>query len=133
MNYFHTVAAYGTTGTKTINVGFQPRGMRITSAQRSTNNDNLVRSSDGKSDGTTQSCQSQYYDGSSGGSGLAAVGPLNFIDRIVSMRNRSAGTVSEVFSAHIDSSTAPWTSTEVKFIIDIATSAYPITIEVWGD
>lgn len=128
MNYFVTAVTHITTGTKTITCGFQPKGLRITASQRSTNLDNLVRQSVGMSDGTNQVCSSQFYDGSSGG------GPLRYIDRIASVRNRVSGTVTEVHAAHVDQSVAAWTATEVKYIVDTAdSSGYQYQVEVWGD
>lgn len=128
MNYFVTAVSHGTTGTKTIPCGFQPKGIRITASQRSTNSDNLVRQSIGMSDGTNQVCSSQYYDGTASGAG-----PQRYIDRIVSVRNRVSGTVQEVSAAHVDQSVAAWTATEAKYIVDTADSAYQYQVEVWGD
>ena len=132
MPYFVTALTHSTSGAKSVTCGFQPKGLRITASQRSTNNDNLVRESVGMSDGTNQVCTSQFYDGGTGGSGTNGVGPLKFIDRVVSVRDRSGGIVSEVAAAHVDTSVAPWTSTAVGYVVDIGNSSYQYQLDVWG-
>lgn len=123
--YFVATSSYNSVGTKTINVGFQPAGIRITVGQKTSTSQTFIHLSDGVSDGTTQRVDSVYQDASGSQT-------IRSNSKIVSHYERVSGTLTEKVAAHIDTSTAPWTSTDVAFIVDTADVGYQFRIEVWG-
>lgn len=120
MAYFVATTAYSTAGVKTIPVGFQPVGMRITVAQRYNTNDNFAHQSVGISNGTKTYCTSIFQD-TSGGVTVSSA-------KLISHYERMGGTIMEVLAANFDS----FTASQVKFNITTPNVSYNLLIEVWG-
>lgn len=120
MAYFSGTVAHGTTGTKTIPVGFQPVGMRITVGQRHNTVDNFAHQSIGISDGTSTNCTSIFQD-NSGGLTVSST-------KLISQYERVSGTIAEVLAANFHS----FTISSVKYTITTANANYNLLIEAWG-
>lgn len=119
MSYFCGTAAYGSVGTKTVTVGFAPKGVRITVGQRFGGADNYVHQSVGFSNGANTFCTSLFQDTTSGltiNSG-----------KLVSHYERVGGVISEVLAVNFHS----FTPTQVKFTVTLPTANYNLTIEAW--
>lgn len=128
MNYYLDAVTYLSTGIKAINTGFPVKELEILVTQKTgESNVNLVRSSQGVSDGTYQLCHTQYMDGTATGAGAK-----RFTDRIVNVRERQSGTVNDVLVAVIDDTLAPWDSTNAYIIITTANPNYQLTIKARG-
>lgn len=121
MAYFLTTVSHSTTGVKTINVGFQPISARITAGNKTGVADNCARKTTGVTDGTNQICDVEYLDTTSGYTD-------RFSDRLVSVRERVAGTITEVVRANFDS----FTATELKYNVTTANVNFQFLIEVDG-
>jgi hypothetical protein len=121
MAYFTGTIAHGTTGTKTITVGFQPMGMRITVGASFGTGDNYSHRSTGVADGSWQYVDSFFQD-STGGKTVSTD------TKLVSHYERVGGVITEVLSATFNS----FTATQVKYNITKATPAYNLLVEVWG-
>src|SRR5882724_11972352 len=102
MGYFMGTVSHGTTGVKTITVGFQPTRARITVTKGP--NSTLAHQSVGKWDGTNQITDTISTDGTSAYND-------RFTDRMVSLYNFSAGSPNLLTRANHDSVTA----TEYKY------------------
>lgn len=118
MAYRNTTVAYSSAGSKTVNLGFQPTGMRIT-----VDGANGTAHSVGTYDGTNQICDwwsndCTDYDGSS----------LNLTDRIVSYRPFSGGVATEIIKVN----TPAFTATGCTFNVATASSSANLKIELWN-
>jgi len=121
MAYFVGTIAHGSTGTKTVSVGFQPLGMRITVGQKFGTAQNFAHSSIGVSDGVDQYCTSIYQDTTGGLT-------KSVDDKLISHYDRVGGTLTEVLAGTINS----FTATQVKYNITTANANYNLLIEAWG-
>lgn len=125
MNYYQSTFSYGSTGTKSITVGFQPLCLVITLSARFGTTDAVIHKSTGNSNGTSQHFHSEYGDST-------GFQMINGTNKIVSQYERVASVLTEKVAAHIDNATAAWTTTQVKFIVDTADSNYQFFVQVWG-
>lgn len=123
MAYFLTTISHSTTGTKSITVGFAAKGLHIRVGQKASGQ-NFSHMSHGSTDGVNQVCDTFYQDTTAGST-------QRLSDRLVSVLENSAGTITEVCKAHIDNATAPWTATQIKYIVDTANVNYQFLIEAW--
>jgi hypothetical protein len=119
MSYFMGTVSYGTTGVKTITVGFQPVAAHITVGKKNAAS-MPAQLSIGVTNGTTTRCNSLYADTSGSQSNENA--------QLVSVLERVSGTISETAAATFDS----FTATQFKFNVTTANSGYQYMIEVWG-
>lgn len=120
MAYFSGTIAHGSTGTKTIPVGFQPIGVRITVGQRFNTADNFTHQSVGISDGVDTNCTSIFQD-TTGGKTVSS-------NRLASHFERVGGTITEVLAIDFHS----FTATSVKYTVVTANASYNLLIEAWG-
>lgn len=125
MAYFQGTVSHNSTGTKNITVGFQPLGVKITVSQKTNTAQTFAHLSVGSSDGTKQRVDAFYQDTTGGTT-------VKDTTKIVSHWERVSGTITEKVAAHVDQATAPWTATEVKYIVDTADVNYQFLVEVWG-
>lgn len=120
MSYFCGTISHGSTGVKTVAVGFTPVGMRITVGANGASQAVSHRSV-GFTNGTNVDFNSEYSDGS-GSSSWQGTGKL------VSHYERVAGTLTEKVAATFDS----FTATQVKYNVTTADAAYTFAIEAWS-
>lgn len=120
MSYFTGTIAHGTTGVKTIAVGFQPLAARITVGAKS-GSSAVNQRSEGNTDGTQQFFLSNYSDSTSDQSKEGS-------DRLVSQYERVSGTLTEKVRVNLDS----FTATQLKYNVVTADANYTLHIEVWG-
>lgn len=118
MAYFCGTTTQGTTGIKTINVGFQPSRLNFTVCQKFGTNEPYHHLSVGRADGTRQSVNSTYQDTVDGLS-------LNSTAKCISHYERVAGTITEVLAASFDS----FTATGFKINVTIPNASYQIFVE----
>lgn len=121
MAYFLSTTAYGSAGTKTITVGFQPVRLKITVAQKFATAQAFSHSSEGVSNGTLQFCTSLFQDTTGGQT-------LSLDNKIISHYERVGGVLTEVLSATINS----FTATQVKINVVIPNANYNLLVEVEG-
>jgi len=129
MSYFNCTAAYGSTGVKTITVGFQPTNISVTVSQRWDGPQTYEHFSIGKGGivnvaGTPtmrQHVDSLFSDGT-------GKQTYSSDSKVVSFYDRVSGTLTEVFSVSIDS----FTSTQLKLNVATANPDYNMFIEVFG-
>lgn len=120
MSYFVGSITHSTTGVKSVTVGFQPVGMRITVGQKDGSTDTTARDAYGVTDGTTSLYRSLFRDGT-GGQTVSGNGKL------ISVLDRVSGTVTEVIKVTFDS----FTATQVKYNVVTANVNYTLNIEAW--
>lgn len=121
MNYFNGTTAYGSTGIKTIAVGFQPVFARAVVFKNSSGSQTYLHLSQGSGNSTFQHVDTVFHD-STGAKTDGANG------KIVSHLERVSGTITEVLAVSIDS----FTATEIKLNVTTANAGYSIYLEVWG-
>lgn len=121
MNYFIGTISHGSTGIKTVTVGFQPKSLRITVGSQFGNVDTIEHKSEGFTDGTAQYYHSIFSDGTGRQT-------ISGNDRIVSHFDRVGGVLTEVLRANISS----FNATQVKYNIITANANYQLFIEVLG-
>lgn len=122
MAYFVSTVAYASAGIKsTINVGFQPIGIRITVSQKYPSAQTYSHRSVGVSDGANQYYDSTFQDTTGGKT-------VNGNDKIVSHFERVSGTISEVLSVKVNS----FQPTGPKLEIITPNVNYNLLIEAWG-
>lgn len=121
MPYFCGTIAHGSTGTKTISVGFQPVALKITVAQRYQANQGFTHMSMGSSNGVKQHCDSIFQD-TSGGLTLSSD------MKLISHYERVGETITEVLAGTVHS----FTTGQVKYNITTANANYNLFIEIWG-
>lgn len=123
-SFLAATTSFGTTGVKTIDVGFQPIGMRITVCQKFNTSQTFSHWSYGVVGSyeaeLLQFCHSTFQDTTGGQS-------KTYSDRIVSHWERVAGTLTEKVAATFDS----FTTTELKINVTTADANYQFLIEAW--
>lgn len=126
MAYFLTTVSHSTTGAKTVTVGFAAKHLKITVTRRgSGDTQNHQSVGDYNKDQLLQVCDYWFgYDGSAGLSDRTTT-------RIVKFPWRNGGSITYPTEAHVDESTAPWTATEVKYIVDTADVNCQYKVEAW--
>lgn len=119
MSYFRGLTTLSSTGLRTITVGFQPIGYRITYSMKF-GGDTIDHVSVGGSDGTRQHVVGHYAD---------STGRQTYIDsaKVVSHKERSGGVLVEVVSATHSAMTA--TGPQVN--VTIANTSYQALVEAW--
>lgn len=123
MSYFLTTTAHGTTGTKTITVGFQPVGFRITVCGLWDGSDDIAHRSIGFTNGTQQYCTATCE-------GMATT-TLN--NRIVSHWEPNGSGFSEVLAISLPTSPDQvLNATTIKYKVLTATADYNLLIEAWN-
>ena len=121
MSYFIGTLAYPSTGVKsTINVGFQPTGIRITSSQKYPSAQTFSHRSVGVSDGVSQFYDSTFQDTTGGKT-------INGDNKIVSHWERVSGTITEVLSVKVNS----FQPTGPKLEVLTANVNYNLLLEAW--
>jgi hypothetical protein len=118
MSYYAGTVTYGSTGLKTLNIGFQPERINITVCQKFNTNDGYHHLSVGRADGTRQSVNSTFQDTAGGIS-------INSTSKCVSHYERLAGVITEVLAANFDS----FTATGFKLNVTTANANYQLFIE----
>lgn len=128
MDFYLDAVTHLTAGTKTHTTGFPVKELEIIVSQK-TGQSNVVidRLSLGVSDGTYQICDTLYNDNTATGSG-----DQKYLDRIVNVKERVSGTVSNVLIAVVDQSIAPWTPTTVSYIVTVPNGNYQLTVKARG-
>lgn len=121
MAYKTGTASYGSTGTKTITVGFQPVGLRITTGAAFGGPDGYFHYSTGRTDGTVQTCNWGFVDNSLRDSD-------NSSSKLVSVRENSGGSLVEVVNVSFNS----FTATQFKINVNTADANYQLFWEAWG-
>lgn len=120
MAYKKSNTAYGSTGVKTITVGFQPIGYRLTVHPPTTGNGKIVRCIGG-SDGTVQTSSFVYGDGTTFDSGGSTSKVTSLYDDL------GAGLVEAVAITHNS-----FTATQFKINVNTANANYDIDYEAWS-
>lgn len=115
-----TLATAGS-GTVVVTPGFQGKEVEIKVSGLFGTTDSTIRFSLGWGDGTRQSCDSLFTDGTLYDSRKAT-------DRVVSLWDNVAGTLTEVLSA----SNPVFTATQLKLDIGIANGSYKVSVKVTG-
>lgn len=121
MSYFTGTAAHSTTGVKTVSVGFQPVGMRITVGQKVGTAQGFAHKSVGIADGTNQFYDA-FFEDTTGGKTVSGS------TKLVSHWERVTGTITEILTVTFDS----FTATEVKYNVTLANVNYNLLIEAWS-
>lgn len=122
MSYFRGTTTFDSTGLRTVNVGFQPVGYKITCGQMFGINDTqYAHVFQGGSDGTRQHCIGFLQD---------STGRQTFTEsgKVISQRERSGGAITEVLRANHDSMQA--TGPRVNVIT--ANVNYQVVVEAWN-
>lgn len=121
MQYFRTTISHGSTGTKSINVGFPPVAARITIGSKYNNTDLVNHLSIGNTNGTTSSYHSTFSDTSSHQT-ISGTGKLgrHFA--------RISGLVTEV----INLDTPSFVGNQFQYNVAIADASYQLHVEAWG-
>jgi hypothetical protein len=125
MAYKRTTISFGTTGVKSVSSPFVPVGCRITLGSKVNATDPCNHLSIGNSNGTTQSYHSTFSDGTSHQTKSGT-------NKIVSHYERVAGVLTEKVVARIDTVAAPWSATDIQFVVDTADANYQFHVEIWG-
>lgn len=120
MAYFLGSTSHNTTGVKTITVGFQPIGVRITTGPNG-GSESAAHQSVGVTDGTNSVCDSLFQDATRGKSD-------RFSDRLVSVWEWNGAAFTEVCKATFDS----FTATQLKYNVTTANVNYQFKIEAWS-
>ena len=123
MAYKQGTISHGSTGVKTITVGFQPLGAELIVGGDPGSVASVMRLSMGQTDGTNQVCDSYFADGSRGMSDRAN-------DCLVSLQRWDSGTSTYVEDtrAEFDS----FTATEFKYNVTIANANRQYRYRIWG-
>lgn len=120
MAYSLTTGSHGSTGVKTVTVGFQPYRAKIT-VSAVVGGDTNAQESVGTTDGTLEICNAWYQD--------ATRGKQNrFTNRMVNVYDWNGAAFVDKVVATFDS----FTATEFKYNVTTADSNYQFMIEVWG-
>lgn len=120
MAYFAATVSYNVPGVKTLTVGFQPMGARITVGARNGSN-TYAHKSVGITDGTNQFCDTFYQDATRGKT-------ERFNDRLVSHIEWNGSAWVEKVRVNFDS----FTPTQFKYNVVTPDVNYQFLIEVWG-
>lgn len=120
MSYFRGLTTFDSTGLRTVNVGIQPIGYRITCAQKFGITDTLDHVFIGGSDGTRQHVQGHFHDPS---------GRQTFTEsgKVITQKERIGGVITEVLAASHDSMAA----TGPRVNITTANANYQVVVEAW--
>lgn len=121
MSYFTGSTSHNTTGIKTVTVGFQPIGMRMTVGQKDGATDTTTRYAWGVTDGTNQFSVTTFRDGTGAQTTTTA-------SKLLSVFDRSGGVIAEVVQVTFNS----FTATQVKYNVNTANVNYTIIIEAWS-
>lgn len=126
MAHYITTSSYNSTGIKTITCGFAAKWVRITVGQKYNTSQTFSHLSIGAGDDTGyQVCDTFYQDASRGKT-------ERHLNKIVSHWEYTGGAYVEKTTARLDAVNAPWTATQIKFIVDTADINYQYLIEI-GD
>lgn len=122
MPYYNTSITPNTVTTYTISCGFQPTALKITVGAKN-GSDVTAHQSVGQCDNSGYSTCNTFFQDGTGSKTFA------YTDRLVSIRERVAGTVTEVGKATFNS----FTATQAKFNVTVAAGTnYQYHVEVWG-
>jgi len=120
MAYKRGNTTYGSTGVKTITVGFAPQGYRLTVRPPGAGY-SAMQFSTGSTDGTVQTCNWGYVDNAHHDSGGST-------SKVASLWQDVAGTLTEKVAITHNS----FTATQFKINVNTADSNYDIDWEAWG-
>lgn len=121
MSYFVGTSAHATTGVKTVTVGFQPTGMRITVGQLDGATDTKTEYCVGFTDGTTSYYTTTFRDSTS----AKTESDITHLTRVF---KRSGGVLVDAIVINLDS----FTATQVKYNVTTADVNYTLAIEAWN-
>lgn len=121
MNYFRGLTTFDTPGLRTINVGFQPIGYKITCAQKFGVTDTIDHVFIGGSDGTRQHVAGHFHD---------STGRQTFTEtsKVITQKERTGGLITEVLRANHDS----MQPTGPRVNVITPTLNYQVVVEAWA-